>query len=68
MIRTYRTVQGDTWDIIAFREYGNEMLMDELMKANPKNIYTSIFPAGVELNIPKITRIRVDESKPPWMR
>ena len=31
---TYTTVSGDTWDIVAYKAYGNEMYMDTLIKAN----------------------------------
>lgn len=62
---TYTTVSGDTWDIVAYKAYGNEMYMDTLIKANIeyKDIY--IFPAGVVLNLPEI-ELTVSESLPPW--
>ena len=33
-MRTVKTKQGDTWDIIALRELGSELLMHELINAN----------------------------------
>lgn len=46
---TYTTVSGDTWDIVAYKAYGNEMYMDTLIKANIEYKDTYIFPAGVVL-------------------
>ncbi|MCX4326455.1 MAG: tail protein X [Lachnospiraceae bacterium] len=65
MSDTYTTIFGDTWDIVAYKVYGNEMYMDILIKANLeyKDIY--IFPAGVVLVIPGID-LEVSESLPPW--
>lgn len=65
MSDTYTTISGDTWDIVAYKVYGNEMYMDILIKANLeyKDIY--IFPAGVVLVIPEID-LEVSESLPPW--
>lgn len=62
---TYTTVSGDTWDIVAYKVYGNEMYMDTLIKANIEYKDTYIFPAGVVLNLPEI-ELTVSESLPPW--
>ena len=62
---TYATVSGDTWDIVAYKVYGNEMYMDTLIKANIEYKDTYIFPAGVVLTLPEI-ELTVSESLPPW--
>ena len=62
---TYTTVSGDTWDIVAYKAYGNEMCMDTLIKANIEHKDTYIFPAGVVLTLPEI-ELTVSESLPPW--
>lgn len=62
---TYTTVSGDTWDIVAYKVYGNEMYMDTLIKANIEYKDTYIFPAGVALTLPEI-ELTVSESLPPW--
>ena len=62
---TYTTVSGDTWDIVAYKAYGNEMNMDTLIKANIEYKDTYIFPAGVVLTLPEI-ELTVSESLPPW--
>lgn len=62
---TYTTVSGDTWDIVAYKVYDNEMYMDTLIKANIEYKDTYIFPAGVVLTLPEI-ELTVSESLPPW--
>lgn len=65
----YSTNQGDTWDIIAYKVYGNESYMDELIRANPSQVYVATFPAGKKINVPKIDEQRENNlHKPPWMR
>lgn len=63
----YTTIQGDTWDIIALKVYGNERYMSHLLKANPKYIDIMLFSAGVEIVCPDIEQDAV-ESLPPWKR
>ena len=65
LTNTYTTVSGDTWDIVAYKAYGNEMYMDTLIKANIEYKDTYIFPAGVVLTLPEI-ELTVSESLPPW--
>ena len=68
-LRKYRTIQGDTWDIIAYREYkniGGERLLHELINVNPEYVDTVIFPAGVVLNVPDIDIPR-PSTLPPWV-
>jgi phage tail protein X len=69
-MRTYRTRQGDTWDIVALRMYpdlGGEKLMSFLMQANPVHATTVVFPANVRLNVPDADIPEV-EDLPPWRR
>lgn len=65
-----KTKQGDTWDILAKKLYGDERYMDELIKANLHLRKTAIFSAGVVLQVPSIdTASQVDETKlPSWLR
>ena len=65
MLNTYTTISGDTWDIVAYKAYGNEMYMDMLIKANIEHKDTYIFPAGVRLTLPEIN-LEVSETLPPW--
>jgi len=68
-MRKYRTISGDTWDLIALREYGElggEELMSILVEANPEHVETVIFPAGVELELPEVS-VPTSRMLPPWM-
>ena len=69
-MKTYRTIQGDTWDLIALRMYpkiGGEKLMDVLLEHNPEHIRTVIFSANIMLNIPDVD-VPVISSLPAWKR
>ncbi len=60
----YTTIQGQTWDMISKEVYGTEMNAGKLMEANPKQLGTFIFPAGVVLNTPEIEE--QEQNLPPW--
>ena len=69
-MRKYKTIQGDTWDLIALKFYskvGAEKLMDILIDSNSEYVNTVIFPANVILNIPDAD-IPVITSLPAWKR
>ena len=48
----YKTVLGDTWDIIAKKQMGGERYASKLISANQNYVSTIIFSAGISLNIP----------------
>jgi phage tail protein X len=56
MKSTYTTVQGDTWDIIAKNVYGYEKYADFLMQNNWNQLDFMIFPGGITLNTPTLTK------------
>lgn len=65
----YVTQQGDTWDIIAKRLYGDELRMHELLIANAEYRTVVIFPAGVALNVPELAdSVNADDTLPLWKR
>ena len=69
-MKTYRTVQGDTWDIVALKMYpnlGGEKLMHLLLQQNPAYRETVVFDANIFLRIPDVD-IPVVSSLPPWKR
>ena len=69
-MKTYRTVQGDAWDIIALKMYPNlgaEKLMHTLLQANPEYQETVVFGANITLTIPDVD-IPVVSTLPPWKR
>lgn len=54
MSETYVTVQGDTFDKIAYDQMDDHLLVDHLMQANLPLLDTAVFPAGVEITIPDV--------------
>ena len=65
--KTYITMQGDTWDMVSYRVYGNEHFMDLLVKANSPYQDIVIFPANIVLAVPAVEDPIV-QSLPPWKR
>lgn len=65
MAGTYRTISGETWDMIAYRALGDGMLMDRMIAANQDKSDIFIFPAGVELQVPDISAT-ASATNPPW--
>lgn len=66
-IDIYTTQLGDTWDLIAYKVYGSEIYMKELVEANMEHVKTVFFKSGVELICPDII-LPTDETAPPWKR
>ena len=62
---SYKTIAGDTWDIVALKTMGNESHTDKLMKANLSRRETVFFPAGVVLQIPEV-EAQAPAGLPPW--
>ncbi|MBN1469433.1 MAG: phage tail protein [Fusobacteriaceae bacterium] len=50
----YKTILGDTWDLISFKIWGTTSNLVELMEANRDHIGTVFFQANVELVVPNI--------------
>lgn len=67
-LEPYTTIQGDKWDGIAFKVYGDEMQMHVLIEANPDKRKIVIFPAGVVLVVPAVDTDAGRVSLPPWAR
>lgn len=62
----YKTVQGDMWDSIAYKLYGDVNRVDVLIAANPQYRKIYIFSAGIELEIPDIEENMTPNGLPPW--
>ena len=65
--RVYKTIQGDTWDGIAVKVYGDEKYMNELLEANQAYRVIIIFPANVSLSLPDI-QTQTTTILPPWKK
>ena len=67
MASCYKTIQGDTWDIIALKALGSEMYMNRLIEANIDHADTAVFSAGISLVVPDIPP-EASATLPPWKR
>lgn len=69
-VRVYRTVNGDTWDLVAYKVYGSEKYFHKLIRANLNLIDVSIFSSNIPIICPEIIEPEIkDLSKlPPWKR
>ena len=65
MSKIYTTIQGDMWDLIAYKVYGNEAYMTDILEANEQYKSTSVFSAGVVLTCPEIP-VKKSRIAPPW--
>lgn len=66
MASTYTTVQGDTWDLIAYRTLGSEYLLPLLLEENSKYRTLLIFPGGITLTIPDVDTSEIND-RPDWL-
>lgn len=68
MSKTYRTIQNDAFDAIAYRLWGDEHLAGALIAANPGHADVLLFEAGTVLAVPDVQiRPQTSTSLPPWM-
>lgn len=65
MAGTYKTIQGDTWDLIAYKLFGSEKCMKNLIEANWPLLDVLIFPSGIELTVPDLPEEQ-DDDLPFW--
>lgn len=65
MSKTYTTIQGDTWDLIAYKLYGSEKYMKNLIEANWPLLEILVFSSGTVINVPDIPEDS-DEDAPFW--
>lgn len=65
---TYMTIQGDTWDMIAYKLYGDETRMSDLISANQTHASTVVFSGGIRLTAPSIEAQTSPSNLPPWKR
>lgn len=71
MAAEYRTIQGDTFESIAYFQLGDSALMWDLIKANREHMETVVFDAGTVLTLPDVETTGTAEtynSTPPWRR
>lgn len=62
------TVEGERWDQIAYRYYGDPMGYVRIIMANPHVAILPVFTAGIVLAIPVIASNAATEEVPPWLQ
>lgn len=67
---SYIAIEGERWDTIAFKAYGNALQFNEIIDANPSISIVDVFEGGEKLIIPIIeVSATTDKSLlPPWKR
>jgi len=67
----YVTKQGDRWDTIAFKAYGDSTLVNGIIEANTSIVISPILEPGTRVIVPILEsgEIQIDsELLPPWKR
>lgn len=69
-MKTITTTQGDTWDTIAKRVYGDTLRAQELMEAreNIELLDIQVFPAGMTVATPEVEERPVTDDLPAWRK
>jgi len=63
------TSEGERWDHLAWRYYGDATGYERIMAANPTVPRETVLPSGVRLRIPIIAAPdTLTEDLPPWKR
>ena len=62
----YTTEDQDTFDMIAWKVYGDEMMASLLIQKNPDHADVLIFDMGVRLVLPIVESAKMQQAVPPW--
>ncbi|KAA0972783.1 tail protein X [Pseudomonas sp. ANT_H12B] len=68
MFITHVTTEGERWDQLAWRYYGDAHRYLPIVQANPHVPITAILPSGLTLAIPILEPVTSAQDLPPWMR
>jgi phage tail protein X len=64
---THITTEGERWDAIAYRYYGDPTMMERVIVANPTVPITSRLASGLTLAIPVVEQqTATPTGLPPW--
>ncbi len=62
----YVTRDGDRWDLIADRMYGDPWAFERIIVANPSVPIRPVLPGGLTLRIPIAEQPQTAADLPPW--
>ena len=66
-MKTYIASNGDTWDSIAYKVYGDEFMCDQLCAANARTLEGVVmFEGGEQVAIPEEVTTQINVIKAPW--
>ncbi|MCW5223529.1 hypothetical protein D5041_07945 [Verminephrobacter aporrectodeae subsp. tuberculatae] len=68
MYLTHITTEGERWDQIAQRYYGDPFQYERIVAINPHAPLSTTLPGGLSLAVPVIERQDLFEELPPWLR
>lgn len=66
MNKTYQTISGDTWDLIAYKAMGDRKYMDKIIKCNLQYRNFFFLPAGILIDLPDEEQ-ELAADLPPWV-
>lgn len=67
----YITLEGERWDTVAYKAYGDPTAIEDIIDANPDVAITARLEAGIRLQIPVKDTLAVEVDTtllPPWKR
>lgn len=62
------TLEGDRWDLIAYRAYGDPYAYERIIVANPELPIVPVLPAGLRVRVPVLDAPKVSTGLPPWKK
>lgn len=68
MFLIHITTEGERWDQLANRYYGNPLQYAPIVAANPDVSLSPTLPSGLSLAIPLIEQQDLSQELPPWLR
>lgn len=68
MFIAHITTEGERWDQLAWRYYGDAHRYLSIVQANPHVPISATLPAALTLAIPVLQPLPTTEDLPPWMR
>lgn len=68
MFLTHITTEGERWDQLSQRYYGNPHAYEMIIAMNPHVPLTPTLSGGLILSVPVIEASDLTEDLPPWLR
>ncbi|MGE1091349.1 tail protein X [Pseudomonas zeae] len=68
MFIPHHTTEGERWDQLAWRYYGDAHRYGPIAYANPNVPLNATLPSGLTLAIPLLAARPTAQDVPPWMR